>query len=154
MPCSAPAAPPVRAEQRASARHEAWEIVRNLASLGKTVVLTTHYMDEAQFLADRVAVIARGRIVAEGAPATLGRRDEDRVRIQFRVPPGVASPPGVAWAPDADGAVDVRVDDPVRFLHEVTGWAIEAGIGLVGLEVTRPSLEEVYLRLTDSEAGE
>ena len=75
-----------------SARREAWEVVKNLASLGKTVLLTTHYMDEAQYLADRVAVIAAGRIVAEGTPATLGDRNLARARIRYRLPAG-ATPP-------------------------------------------------------------
>ena len=76
-----------------SARHEAWEVIKNLATLGMTVLLTTHYMDEAQFLADRVAVIAAGRIVAEGTPATLGDRELARARIRYRRPVG-ATPPG------------------------------------------------------------
>ena len=75
-----------------SARRDAWEVIKNLASLGKTVLLTTHYMDEAQYLADRVAVIAAGRIVAEGPPATLGDRNLARVRIRYRLPAG-ATPP-------------------------------------------------------------
>ena len=69
-----------------SARHEAWEVVKNLAVLGKTVLLTTHYMDEAQYLADRVAVIAAGRIVAEGPPATLGDRERARAAVRYRLP--------------------------------------------------------------------
>src|SRR5579862_9762033 len=76
-----------------SARREAWEVVKNLASLGNTVLLTTHYMDEAQYLADRVAVIAAGQIVAEGTPGTLGDRDHAQARIRYRVPAG-AVPPG------------------------------------------------------------
>src|SRR5207244_11991693 len=75
-----------------SARHEAWQVVKNLAALGKTVLLTTHYMDEAQQLADRVAVIAAGRIVAEGTPATIGDRDLARARIRYR-PPTQGAPP-------------------------------------------------------------
>ena len=79
-----------------SARREAWDVVKNLASLGKTVLLTTHYMDEAQHLADRVAVIAAGRIVAEGTPGTLGDRNRAEARIRYRVPDG-AVPPGRTW---------------------------------------------------------
>ena len=75
-----------------SARHEAWEVIKNLATLGKTVLLTTHYMDEAQFLADRVAVIVAGRIVAEGPPATLGDRELAKARIRYRLPGGRDSP--------------------------------------------------------------
>ena len=132
-----------------SARHEAWDVVRNLASLGKTVLLTTHYMDEAQALADRVAVIAAGRIVAEGTPATLGHRDTAGVRIRFRLPASEPAPTGSAWTPDPSGQVEMHVDDPVAALHEITGWALERGIRLDGLEVSRPTLEDVYLALTD-----
>jgi len=132
-----------------SARHEAWEVVKNLAALGKTVLLTTHYMDEAQSLAARVAVIAAGRIVAVGSPATLGHRDTARVRIRFVLPSGAVPPPGSPWAADASGVVDIHVEDPVAVLHAITGWAIERGLALDGLEVSRPSLEDVYLSLTD-----
>src|ERR1700722_5639284 len=131
-----------------SARRDAWEVVKNLASLGKTVVLTTHYMDEAQYLADRVAVIAAGRIVAEGTPATLGDRNLARARIRYRLPAGATPPDTVPGAPDADGFTVITSADAVRDLHLLTGWAIDNGIALDGLEVTRPSLEDVYLALT------
>jgi ABC-2 type transport system ATP-binding protein len=131
-----------------SARREAWEVVKNLASLGKTVLLTTHYMDEAQYLADRVAVIAAGRIVAEGPPATIGDRNVAGARIRYRLPHGVAPPGALAGEADADGFTVLTSADPVRDLHRLTGWAIENGIALDGLEVTRPSLEDVYLSLT------
>jgi ABC-2 type transport system ATP-binding protein len=152
-----------------SARREAWEVVKNLASLGKTVLLTTHYMDEAQYLADRVAVIAAGQIVAEGPPATLGDRDVAGARIRYRLPDpggygGTGSPPmregltppdGLAGPPDPDGFLVVTSTDPVRDLYRLTGWAVENGIPLDGLEVTRPSLEDVYLTLTgELEASE
>jgi len=137
-----------------SARREAWEVVKNLASLGKTVLLTTHYMDEAQYLADRVAVIAAGQIVAEGSPATIGHRDVAGARIRYRLPDGAIPPGGLAAPPDADGFLVVTSQDPVRDLHRLTGWAIENGLTLDGLEVTRPSLEDVYLSLTgELEAG-
>ena len=80
-----------------SARREAWHVVKSLASLGKTILLTTHYMDEAQYLADRVAVIAAGRIVAEGPPATLGHRDLAGARIRYRTPDGASPPDGLTW---------------------------------------------------------
>jgi ABC-2 type transport system ATP-binding protein len=134
------------------ARREAWAVVRGLAGLGKTVVLTTHYMDEAQVLADRVAVIAAGRIVAEGPPATLGRRDG--VRIRNRVPAGADPPSALDGSPDADGFVELHVADPVDVLHDLTGWALEHGLPLEGLEVVRPSLEDVYLALTRDAAGD
>jgi ABC-2 type transport system ATP-binding protein len=132
-----------------SARHEAWDLIKNLAALGMTVLLTTHYMDEAQVLADRVAVIADGRIVAEGPPGTLGHRDRARARIRFRARPAVPLPAFLAGAPGPDGVTEIATDDPVPDLHQLTSWAISAGVALDGLEVTRPSLEDVYLALTE-----
>jgi len=132
-----------------SARHDAWDVIKNLAVLGKTVLLTTHYMDEAQFLADRVAVVARGRIVAEGPPESLGQRDRAQARLRYRPPAGLTLPPEFRGEPANNGFVEVHVDDPVRSLHQLTGWAIDQGVELEGLEVTRPSLEDVYLALVD-----
>jgi ABC-2 type transport system ATP-binding protein len=136
-----------------SARREAWEVVRNLASLGKTVLLTTHYMEEAQYLADRVAVLAAGQIVATGAPATLGDRNLADARIRYRLPDGLKPLDGLAGTADGDGFTEVPSTDVVRDLHRLTSWAIEEGIDLDGLEVTRPTLEDVYLSLTE-EHGE
>jgi ABC-2 type transport system ATP-binding protein len=137
------------------ARRAAWEIVGNLTALGKTVFLTTHYMDEAQVLAGRVAVIASGEIVAEGSPATLGDRHRSGTRIRFRPPPDAGEPPASEGrlTPSPDGTVELVVSDPVRALHELTGWALDHGVELEGLEVARPSLEDVYLELTGGEAG-
>jgi ABC-2 type transport system ATP-binding protein len=131
-----------------SARREAWEVVKSLASLGKTVLLTTHYMDEAQYLADRVAVIAEGRIVATGTPATLGDRDLAEARIRYRAPDGIAPPERLAGALGADGYREVRSAELVKDLNQLTGWALESGVALDGLEVMRPTLEDVYLRLS------
>jgi ABC-2 type transport system ATP-binding protein len=136
-----------------SARHEAWEVVRNLAVLGKTVLLTTHYMDEAQFLADRVAVISAGRIVAEGPPATLGGRDMASARIRYRLPAGTAPPRGMAGPADADGFTEFAPEDLTEALHRLTGWAIDQDVSIDGLEVIRPSLEDIYLALTGPPAG-
>ena len=136
-----------------AARREAWEVVRSLAGLGKTVVLTTHYMDEAQYLADRVVVIAAGRIVAEGPPSTLGLRESRGVRIRYRPSSDSVPPPSLCGVANADGFVEMHVDDPVMALHELTGWAIERGLPLEGLEVIRPSLEDVYLALTSEAEG-
>jgi len=136
-----------------AARHEAWEVIKNLASLGKTVVLTTHYMDEAQHLADRVAVIANGRIVAEGPPATLGFRDRAEARVRYRLPLGVTPPAGLDGLRGADGFTQLRVEDAVVALHQLTGWAIDQRVSLEGLAVTRPSLEDVYLSLTNGPEG-
>ena len=131
------------------ARLEAWAMVRNLRTLGKTVLLTTHYMDEAQQLADRVAVIAGGRIIAEGTPDTLGNRAAAASRIRFRSPEGAALPAQFAALAleSAPGTILLEAEDPVPLLHELTGWALAQKIELEGLEVTRPSLEETYLDL-------
>jgi ABC-2 type transport system ATP-binding protein len=137
-----------------AARRGAWDMIRNLRSLGKTVLLTTHYMDEAQHLADEVAVIARGRIVARGTPATLGGRDTGGTIIRFRLPPGSELPESMmADAAITDGNVEIRTPEPTRTLHEITGWALGQGIELPSLDVSRPSLEDVYLDITGGEAG-
>ena len=136
-----------------SARREAWEVVKNLAVLGKTVLLTTHYMDEAQYLADRVAVIAAGRIVAEGPPATLGGRERARPQVRYRLPAGTAPPPGLGGPPDADGFTGFASDDLTRALSELSGWALSHEISLDTLEIIRPSLEDVYLMLTGAPAA-
>jgi ABC-2 type transport system ATP-binding protein len=116
------------------ARRQAWEAISGLRDLGKTVVLTTHYMDEAQRLADRAAIIASGEIVARGTPEDLGDRESQPATISYRL----------------DGReVRLETDDPVRALNELTGRALEEGVELEGLEVSRPSLEDVYLELTD-----
>jgi ABC-2 type transport system ATP-binding protein len=138
-----------------AARRGAWEVIRNLKALGKTILLTTHYMDEAQNLADDVAIITRGEIVARGAPATLGGRDSAATRLRFRLPAGAVELPEALRnrATVADGIVNIATDDPTRTLHELTGWALERGLQLDSLEVTRPSLEDVYLEITGGEAG-
>jgi ABC-2 type transport system ATP-binding protein len=131
-----------------TARREAWDIVRNLRDLGKTVFLTTHYMDEAQHLADRVAVIAAGRIVAEGPPDRLSGRD-DASEIRFSPTPALDLPDLRAATVTVNGrGVVVRTTDPTATLHTLTGWALEKGVTLDGLTVARPTLEDVYLELT------
>jgi len=137
-----------------SARHEAWEVIKNLAELGKTVLLTTHYMDEAQYLADQVAVISSGRIVAEGPPATIGNRELARARIRYRLADGAMPPADLAVPPGPDGLIELAPEDLTAALHRLTGWALEQHVELTGLEVTRPTLEDVYLELTDSPAGQ
>jgi ABC-2 type transport system ATP-binding protein len=132
-----------------SARRDAWQVVKNLAALGKTVLLTTHYMDEAQHLADRVAIIANGRIVAEGAPATLGGRDRASARLRYRPPPGTEPPAELRGQPAGDGFVELAPDDLMRALHRLTGWAIEHSVAIDELEIVRPSLEDIYLQLTE-----
>jgi ABC-2 type transport system ATP-binding protein len=136
-----------------NARHHAWEVVKNLTGLGKTVFLTTHFMDEAQYLADRVAIIAKGEIVVEGPPDTLAGRDAMQTRIRFRLPAGVQGLPDLGQVPHGDGSFQIRADDPARALHELTGWALDAGVRFETLDVTRPSLEDVYLEITGGEEG-
>ena len=142
-----------------TARRDAWDVVRNLRDLGKTIFLTTHYMDEAQVLADRVAVIAGGRIVAEGPPDSLAGRDA-ATEIRFTLPPGTdtgtlpdVGTAGAATVNVGPGEVVVSARDPTPVLHALTGWALAGGVTLEGLTVTRPSLEDVYLQLTADAAG-
>jgi ABC-2 type transport system ATP-binding protein len=121
-----------------AARRAAWEMIRSLRLLGKTVLLTTHYLDEAEQLADRVAVMRDGAIVKIGTPRELTTADLE-VEIRFR----------------RDGEdVLVRTSEPVRVLHELTGDALARGEELERLEVRRPSLEEVYLALLEDESPE
>ena len=132
-----------------SARRSAWQMVRDLRADGTTILLTTHYMEEAQELADRVAVIAAGAIVAEGSPETIGGRDTARARIRFALPTGctVEELP-VPVTVDASGMATVEVDEPTEVLYQLTAWARQRGTPLPHLTVERPSLEDVYLQLT------
>lgn len=135
-----------------SARRQAWAVLENLTELGKTILLTTHYMDEAQHLADRIAVIDKGRIIAEGTPETLGGRAEGKTTIRFTLPPDAdtASLP-VDSMPRDGGHYEVVAESPTRALHQLTSWALEADLELYNLHVERPSLEDVYLELTGDE---
>jgi ABC-2 type transport system ATP-binding protein len=118
-----------------AARRNAWETIRSLRELGKTILLTTHYIEEAAQLADRVAVLRRGEIIASGTPAEL-----------------IASVPGTEIRYRRDGEqVVVRTEEPVRVLHELTSQALADGAKLDDLEVHRASLEDVYLALTGEE---
>ena len=135
-----------------SARRNAWQMVKSLQSLGKTVFLTTHYMDEAQHLADRVAIIVDGRIVAEGAPGELVRGHAPTT-ITFRLPHPQDLPEALLdHARVADGRVTIETSEPTRTLYRLTSWATEQAIELDALTVAQTSLEDVYLRLT-SDAG-
>jgi len=136
-----------------NARRDAWQLVRNLRDAGTTILLTTHYMEEAQGLADRVAVMSSGRIVAEGTPGTLGGRDTARARIRFELPAGstIADLPMVA-VPVEDGLVTVKSLEPTETLHQLTDWALRRGSVLSRLTVDRPSLEDIYLQLTGESA--
>jgi ABC-2 type transport system ATP-binding protein len=120
-----------------AARRAAWETIRSLKELGKTVLLTTHYLDEAQALADRVAIIKDGRIVVSGAPQELGAAGA-----------GSSPPYRVAYVDAHGAAVELQTDDPTALLHELTSAALARGERLEALTVTRPTLEDVYLELT------
>jgi ABC-2 type transport system ATP-binding protein len=133
-----------------AARRQSWELIDGLRSLGKTILLTTHYMDEAQHLADRVVVIARGQVIAEGTPDTLGR--DGVTLVGFRLPDG-EQPPLPAGAELDRGHVRFRTETPTRDLAPLLAWAAERGIELEGLTVTRPTLEDVYLELTEESAA-
>ena len=144
-----------------SARRAAWDMIAGLRELGVTVFLTTHYMDEAEHLADRVAVIAGGRIVAEGTPATLGGREQAEAEIRFTLPPGTTASDlpepvrgTVADGEDGrDGRVLLRAGSVVPVLGPLIRWAEGHGADLADLDVRRPSLEDIYLSLTDEKAG-
>jgi ABC-2 type transport system ATP-binding protein len=141
-----------------SARRQAWDVIAGLRDLGKTVFLTTHYMDEAQRLADRVAVIARGEVVATGTPEDLGDRELQPATIVFRLPAGssaTALPARLEASAAGDSSIALRTTTLVATLNELTGWALAEGVELEGLEVRRPTLEDIYLELTgELEAGE
>src|SRR4029453_12783155 len=137
-----------------NARRNAWGIVKNLADIGKTILLTTHFMDEAQFLADRVAVIAKGEIVADGTPSTIAGRDRMQTRIHFRLPDGERPALELTDATALeDGSWEIRTDNPTKVAHDLTAWALERGQGSEMLGITQPSLEDVYLELTGGEEG-
>jgi ABC-2 type transport system ATP-binding protein len=138
-----------------SARRGAWELVDRLRGEGTTIILTTHYMDEAQQLSDRVVVMNRGEIVASGTPETIGGRAQAAVRIRFGLPPDArAAEVPIAASRDSHGVFALETSDEVRVLHVLTSWALEHGVDLVGLTVDRPSLEDVYLELTATEVTE
>ncbi len=115
-----------------AARRTAWELVRSLKALGKTVLLTTHYLDEAQSLSDRVAIVQGGRILAEGPPSELTPSSQS-YRVTYR---------------QAGNKFEIETDDPTQLLYRLTGEALDRGERLEGLTVARPSLEDVYLELT------
>ncbi|HVF79409.1 MAG TPA: ABC transporter ATP-binding protein [Solirubrobacteraceae bacterium] len=135
------------------ARRGAWEVISGLRELGKTIFLTTHYMDEAQALADRAAVIVAGEIVAVGAPAQLGGRASAPSTIHFALADEVELPALTALEEPprrTEGAVELRTHAAPEVLHVLTGWALDNAHPLTGLAVSQPSLEEIYLQLTAS----
>ena len=118
-----------------AARRTAWEVIRRLRELGKTILLTTHYLEEAQALSDRVAIVKDGVIVAEGAPSELSARPGS-YRVSYQ---------------QNGTRVELETEDPTKLLHRLTGEALERGERLEGLSVSRPTLEDVYLELTAEE---
>ena len=136
-----------------AARQSAWQVIAGLRDLGKTIFLTTHYMEEAEHLADRIAVIAAGRIVAEGTPATLGGRDTRASVITFTLPSGLPAadlPPAVAAlvTGGTGGKVEAHATSPLPLLGALDAWSQARGADLPDLQVKRPTLEDIYLQLT------
>lgn len=140
-----------------AARRRSWDLIRNLTSLGRTVVLTTHYLDEAENLADRVAVLAAGRIVAEGTPAALRASLGEGTRITFDLP-AVDEPlsglldPLSGTSRGRDRKIEITTDAPTADLAHITAWATQRGIELGGLQVSSTELEDVYLDLVGGDA--
>jgi ABC-2 type transport system ATP-binding protein len=136
-----------------AARRAAWEVIAGLRDLGKTVFLTTHYMEEAERLADRIAVIAAGQIVAEGTPQTLADRQLEAAQIAFSPPDGSSAtelPAALATrvTHQASGRLLLSSTRVAADLYTLAGWALEQGLELDDLQVTRPTLEDIYLQLT------
>ena len=136
-----------------AARRAAWEVIEGLKALGKTIFLTTHYMEEAEYLADRICVLAAGRIVAEGTPQTLGGRATAPSEISFTLPPGVERddlPAAVLTGLTSDhhDRVELHTQAPLEVLEALVAWARDHGEPLADIEVRRPTLEEIYLELT------
>jgi ABC-type multidrug transport system ATPase subunit len=140
-----------------SARHRAWELIHRLREFGTTILLTTHYIEEAERLADRVAVIRAGRLVALGRPGELTDGRAAVSKLRFRLPVGVSLPElPVLTVPVSivDGAVEARTASPTIDTYTLAGWALQHGLELPALTVTRPTLEDVYLRLVEEPSDE
>jgi ABC-2 type transport system ATP-binding protein len=142
-----------------SARRAAWEVIAGLRQLGKTIFLTTHYMDEAEYLADRIAVLAGGQIVAEGTPRTLGGRDRMTATIRFTLPAGLVArelPAGLVRLAEAGpaGTTVLHSENPLLHVRMLADWAMGRSVDLPDLEVRRPTLEDVYLDLTGASAAD
>ena len=139
-----------------SARRNAWEVVDGLRDLGATILLTTHYLDEAEHLADSVVIIDRGRVVASGTPAELTARAGAATVISFRLPSDVTTVdlPAVGTEQRVAGnLVEVRTASPTADVATLAAWAVARGEELEDLTLTRPSLEDVYLDLVDDKAA-
>jgi ABC-2 type transport system ATP-binding protein len=133
-----------------AARRRSWQLIRDLRGLGKTILLTTHYMEEAQRLADRVAVISGGRLIADGTADTLG--GDHATVVSFRLPEALDVPELPAGAARRGRAVTFRTATPTRDLAPLLSWASVRGSELEALTVSRPTLEDVYLQLTEEAA--
>lgn len=133
-----------------TARRNAWRMIENLKNLGKTILLTTHYMDEAQYLADHVAIINRGVIVAEGTVQSLTEKHSSETRVSFLVTAEAPTLPDDLGerVTREGGRVQIITNDPVRLLRSLTQWSLDNSVDLEGLNVARPSLEDIYLELT------
>jgi ABC-2 type transport system ATP-binding protein len=133
-----------------SARRASWDVIDGLRSLGKTIVLTTHYMEEAERLADRIAVLVEGRVAAVGTPETIGSRDHAGAQLRFPLSPATVDlPPQLAARVEVQGTTaTLSTADLARDLNLLTGWALDRGVPLDGLEIARSSLEDVYIQLT------
>jgi len=144
-----------------SARRKAWDLIEQLGSDGTTVMLTTHYLDEAERLADRVGVLSRGRLIAEGTPEELISMVSGTV-VSFMLPDGVAPADAGSTFGRVLGVeirvsgrlVEATIDHAAGAVNRLTGWALEAGVELDSLSVSRASLEDVYLALTDPAEGD
>ncbi len=137
-----------------AARRQAWSTIRSLCELGKTIFLTTHYMDEAQHLSNRVAIVNAGEIIATGRPEELGGRDLRPAEIRF-VLPHDWSLGDIPDVPSQDRSIDgdhvlVTTREPVVATQSITAWALDHGIELGHFSVSQPSLEDIYLELTGS----
>jgi len=138
-----------------AARRTTWDLIRALSSEGATVVMSSHYMDEVEALAQRVAVLSGGHIVATGPPASIGGRDQSEVTIRFRLPEDVSPDElPVAVSKLDQKLVEIRTDDEIRVLARIVNWALDKDIALVGLSVTRVTLEDIYLGLTGRDIDE
>jgi ABC-2 type transport system ATP-binding protein len=144
-----------------TARRLAWDVISGLRDLGKTIFLTTHFMDEAEALADRIMILAAGRIVASGTPQTIGGRNVGATVISFTLPDSLTaaqlpSLPGQLDTPRTGerthGRVEISVPEPMPALHALTEWAMARSLPLADISVQRPSLEDIYLRLTAGDA--
>ena len=134
-----------------SARRGAWDMVKNLQELGKTILLTTHYMEEAEYLADRVGIMVEGRVVVEGSPQEIAGASGATL-IRVRLPDGSVAPPESLGALVAVGqrTFEIQTTTPTAILHQLTAWAVEEGIEFEEISVTRPSLEDIFIEVTSS----